>query len=118
MDSAAGPNLGALGAQVSTTAERGRVLQRLALVDVVFRRATFSCALLVLILLGGVILSLIQGSLPALGAFGLGFVTSQSWNPVTEKFGGGPAIYGTLVTSAIALVIAAPVGVRKKGYSK
>ena len=98
-------------AHASGTAQRGRVLQRLALIDVFFRRATFSCALLVLILLGGVILSLIQGSWPAIQAFGLGFITSQSWNPVAEKFGGGPAIFGTLVTSAIALAIAAPVGI-------
>ncbi len=111
MERAGAGDLGALASQGSATAERGRVLKRLALVDVMFRRATFSCALLVLILLGGVILSLIQGSLPAIQAFGLGFITSQSWNPVTEQFGGGPAIYGTLVTSLIAMAIAAPVGI-------
>ncbi|HTO79126.1 MAG TPA: hypothetical protein VMJ31_05045, partial [Methylocystis sp.] len=90
MERAGARDLGAVASQGSTTAERGRVLRRLAFVDVMFRRATLSCALLVLILLGGVILSLIQGSIPAIQAFGLGFVTSQSWNPVTEKFGGGP----------------------------
>jgi phosphate transport system permease protein len=64
----------------------------------------------VLLVLGGVILSLVMGSLPALRAFGLGFITTQVWNPVTEKFGALAPIYGTLVTSAIAMLIAVPVG--------
>jgi phosphate transport system permease protein len=54
--------------------------------------------------------SLTQGSLPALSKFGFGFLTSDAWNPVTENFGAAPAIYGTLVSSFIALLIAAPVG--------
>jgi phosphate transport system permease protein len=54
-------------------------------------------------------LALLHGSLPAWRAFGLGFVTSESWNPVTEKFGALPAIYGTLVTSIIAMLIGVPV---------
>nr|WP_246781401.1 phosphate ABC transporter permease subunit PstC [Rhodoblastus sphagnicola] len=78
--------------------------------DTAFHILTKSCAVAVLVLLGGVIVSLIHGSAPALREFGLGFLTSQSWNPVTEKFGAAPAIYGTLVTSFIALLIAAPMG--------
>ena len=58
----------------------------------------------------GVIVSLISGSIPALKAFGFGFLISQRWNPVTENFGALPAIYGTLVTSLIAMLIAVPVG--------
>jgi phosphate transport system permease protein len=54
-------------------------------------------------------LSLVIGSLPAWRAFGLGFFASQSWNPVTEKFGALPAVYGTLVTSFIAMLIGVPV---------
>ena len=46
---------------------------------------------------------------PALRHFGFSFITSTEWDPVGEKFGAGPAIYGTLVTSAIALVIATPL---------
>jgi phosphate transport system permease protein len=64
----------------------------------------------VLALLSGVILALIIGSVPALRAFGPSFVTSEVWNPVTEQFGALAPIYGTLVTSAIAMVIAVPVG--------
>ena len=63
-----------------------------------------------LVILGGVIVSLIVGSIPALKAFGLEFPFSQSWNPVTEKFGALAPIYGTLVTSFIAMLIAVPVG--------
>ena len=46
---------------------------------------------------------------PAWRAFGFGFFTSESWNPVTEKFGALPAIYGTVVTSFIAMLIGVPV---------
>src|SRR6201999_1476730 len=63
-----------------------------------------------LLLLSGVIISLIQGSLPALRAFGFEFLISDRWNPVTEKFGAVGPIYGTLVTSFIAMLIAIPVG--------
>jgi phosphate transport system permease protein len=89
---------------------RVKVLKRFNLSDSAFHYLTKSCALTVLLLLGGVIVSLVQGSLPALGAYGFGFLTSQSWNPVTEKFGAAPAIYGTLVTSFLALLLAAPLG--------
>ncbi|WEK52671.1 MAG: phosphate ABC transporter permease subunit PstC [Candidatus Kaistia colombiensis] len=79
--------------------------------DATFRGLTLGAALLVLLLLGGVILSLIHGSIPALSTFGLDFLTTQSWNPVTEKFGALAPIYGTVVTSLIALLIAVPVGI-------
>src|SRR4030095_6014501 len=46
---------------------------------------------------------------PALKEFGFGFVTSSEWDPVTAHFGAAPAIYGTLVSSAIALIIATPL---------
>ena len=77
--------------------------------DAVFRALTLAFALLVLVVLGGVIVSLISGALPALKHFGLGFLVAQSWNPVTEKFGALAPIYGTLVTSAIAMLIGIPV---------
>ena len=46
---------------------------------------------------------------PALREFGLGFLGSSEWNPVSERYGAAPAIYGTLVTSAIALLLATPL---------
>jgi phosphate transport system permease protein len=77
--------------------------------DRVFHALTLLFAIIVLLILSGVILSLISGSLPALRRFGLGFVVTDAWNPVTEKFGAIAPIYGTLVTSAIAMLIGIPL---------
>jgi phosphate transport system permease protein len=76
----------------------------------VFRSATLAAAILVLLILGGVVVSLLRGSWPALSHFGFSFVTREVWNPVTDKFGALAAIYGTVVTSLIAMAIAVPVG--------
>jgi phosphate transport system permease protein len=80
-----------------------------AIGDAVFRALTFLFALLVLLILGGVIVALVEGALPALRTFGLSFVITEIWNPVTEKFGALAPIYGTLVTSAIAMLVGIPV---------
>jgi phosphate transport system permease protein len=78
--------------------------------DAVFRAVTFLFALLVLLILGGVIVSLIEGAWPALRAFGFfSFVGTEAWNPVTEKFGALAPIYGTLLTSTIAMLVGIPV---------
>jgi len=99
------------GAMVTAEAgTRARVLDRLRLGDIAFRHITRAAAIGVLLLLSGVIVSLISGSLQALRAFGLGFLTSDRWNPVTENFGALAPIYGTLVTSFIAMLIAVPIG--------
>jgi phosphate transport system permease protein len=90
--------------------DRGKVLQRLRLGDVAFRHLTRAAAIAVLIILGGIIISLIHGSWPALRAFGIPFLYEEVWNPVTEKFGAIAPIYGTIVTSFIAMLIAVPVG--------
>jgi len=63
----------------------------------------------VLVLLGGIVLALAAGAVPAVRKFGLSFLTSDAWNPVTEKFGALPAIYGTLVTSFIAMILGIPL---------
>jgi phosphate transport system permease protein len=89
---------------------RAKVLRRLRLGDLVFRTLTRTAAIAVLLLLGGVIFSLAVGSLPAFRAFGLDFITTEVWNPVTEKFGALAPVYGTIVTSLIAMLIAVPVG--------
>jgi len=95
---------------VAEAPDRARVLAKLRQGDNIFRLVTRGAALAVLVILGGVIVSLIVGSIPALKAFGLEFPFSQSWNPVTEKFGALAPIYGTLVTSFIAMLIAVPIG--------
>ncbi len=89
--------------------DRGSALRRFALGDSIFRAATFVAALTVLLLLSGVIISLVVGSIPAISTFGFDFLTTQSWNPVTEKFGAIAPIYGTLVTAFIAMLIGVPV---------
>jgi len=89
---------------------RAKALNRLRVADIVFRALTRAAAIGVLIILGGVIISLIDGSVPALRAFGFNFLFEERWNPVTEKFGALAPIYGTLVTSFIAMLIAVPVG--------
>jgi phosphate transport system permease protein len=89
---------------------RTKALDRLRLGDNLFRQLTRAAAIAVLILLSGVIFSLVEGSIPAFQAFGFGFLINQSWNPVTDKFGALPAIYGTVLTSFIAMLIAVPVG--------
>jgi phosphate transport system permease protein len=77
--------------------------------DLLFRNLTFLFALLVLLILGGVIVALVEGALPALRTFGVPFLFADVWNPVTEKFGALAPIYGTLVTSAIAMLVGIPV---------
>ena len=79
--------------------------------DVVFERATALFALCVLgltVLLFGL---LVRESLPALRKFGFSFFTGRTWDPVAEQFGALPFVYGTLVTSAVALVLAVPLAV-------
>jgi phosphate transport system permease protein len=89
----------------ATQARRHRVA------DVLFRNLTALFAALVLLVLFGVIAALVHGAVPALQRFGLDFVTTESWNPVKERFGALAPIYGTLVTSLIAMLVGIPVGI-------
>ena len=74
-----------------------------------FRGATLAAALLVLLLLGGVAVSLAAGAWPALSHFKFAFLTREVWNPVTDQYGALAPVYGTLVTSFLALLLAIPV---------
>ena len=99
------------GAAMTTPqVDRAKVLRRLQLGDAIYRHLTRAAALAVLVILGGIIISLFGGSWLALRTFGLNFLLVDTWNPVTEKFGAIAPIYGTLVTSFIAMLIAVPVG--------
>ncbi len=91
-------------------AGRGAVLSRFRTVDSIFAGLTLGAALLVLVMLGGVIVSLVIGSMPAFQAFGFRFLVTETWNPNDDVYGALGAIYGTVVTSVIAMVIAVPVG--------
>ncbi|UEM06449.1 phosphate ABC transporter permease subunit PstC [Skermanella rosea] len=87
----------------------GSQARRQSLMDKAFQSATAFFALLVLLILGGVFVSLVQGALPALGTFGFDFLTTQVWNPVTERFGAVSPIYGTLMTALIAMAVGIPI---------
>ncbi|MBI3545350.1 MAG: phosphate ABC transporter permease subunit PstC [Gammaproteobacteria bacterium] len=84
-------------------------LKRQRLMDRAFQALTTGSAWLVLIILFSIIISLFIGGWQALSAFGFNFLGSSEWNPVTEKFGALVPIYGTLVSSLIALIIAVPI---------
>ena len=90
--------------------DRSAVLNGLKRSDTIFRILTHAAAIAVLGILGSVFVSLFFGSLPALYAFGPGFLIGQSWNPVTDQFGALAPIWGTLVTAIVAMMIAVPVG--------
>ncbi|MGL6315594.1 phosphate ABC transporter permease subunit PstC [Vibrio sp. WXL103] len=77
--------------------------------DSIFDKLSFFSALLIFITLTGIVLSLIEGGWPAFREFGPGFVFTNVWDPIGGNFGAAAAIYGTLVTSFIAIVIAAPI---------
>ena len=98
------------GAVTREIPSRAKVLDRLRVGDAVFRTVTRLAAIAVLVILGGVIVALISGAMPALQTFGLNFLIEERWNPVTERFGAIAPIYGTIVTSLIAMLIAVPVG--------
>ncbi len=79
------------------------------LADRLFAWLARGAALLTLALLLGILASLVVGAWPAIEKYGLGFLTSSVWDPVQNEYGGLVMVYGTLVTSFIALLIAVPV---------
>ncbi|HVX71798.1 MAG TPA: phosphate ABC transporter permease subunit PstC [Devosia sp.] len=83
--------------------------QRVVVQDRLFYLLTLGSAALVVVLLLGVLVSLLVGAWPALSTFGPAFVWTQRWSPVKEIFGALAPIYGTLVTSLIAMIIGIPV---------
>ena len=77
--------------------------------DAVFSLLAHGAAWITLLLLAAIIVSLLVSAAPAIKEFGLAFLWTAEWDPVKEKFGGLVMIYGTLMTSIIALLIAVPV---------
>lgn len=76
-----------------------------------FRILSFSAATTLLVVLGGLIISLILGGAPAFQKFGIGFLTGQTWDPVSEVYGAATPIIGTLLTSLIAMLFALPFAI-------
>lgn len=84
-------------------------LRRQRRADALFRGLTQLLSIGLLLLLASMIVTLIAGSWPAIQAFGWRFYTSADWDPVGERFGAVVPLFGTLVTSFIALLIAVPI---------
>jgi phosphate transport system permease protein len=93
--------------------DRARALNAFRLGDVTFYWITRACAISVLLILGGIILSLIAGAWPAMKEYGFAFLWTQRWAPSADPpvLGALGPMYGTLVTSIIAMIIAIPVGI-------
>jgi phosphate transport system permease protein len=87
---------------------RGAVKQR---GDSVFSLAVRVCALFGIVLLAGIVLLLLAYSLETIGRFGVRFIAGSDWDPVAEEFGALPFIFGTVVTSALALLLATPLAI-------
>lgn len=108
-----------LSQEAISTLSQGRVdemedpidicIKRHKRMDRAFREVTRSFALLVVLILVLIVGTLLLQSLPAIKAFGWRFFTSSTWNPVTEQFGALVPIYGTIVTSFLALLMAVPI---------
>jgi phosphate transport system permease protein len=79
--------------------------------DARFRIMTLIAALIVVLLFVGIMIALTAGAMLSIVTFGWKFLTTQKWNPVTEVFGAMAPIYGTLVTSFLAMLLAVPVGI-------
>ena len=84
-------------------------LKREQMYDKVFVGTTRLFATLVLLILGGILVSLIYGAWPSIQKFGFDFLTSSNWDVVAGEYGALAPIYGTILTSIIALGIATPV---------
>lgn len=91
--------------------ERGSALRRVRNADRRFHLLTLFASILVLAIFAGIIWALVDGASPALERFGFDFIWTEAWNPVKERFGALAPIYGTVITSVIAMVIAVPVGI-------
>jgi len=81
------------------------------LVDQGFRQLTFVLAAMVAVVLLAIFITVLKGSWEAIQTFGWRFLTTSAWDPVNEKYGAFTAIYGTLVSSLLALLFAVPLGV-------
>ena len=77
--------------------------------DAIFRALLVGSALVLLLIVGAMIAAIALNSVPSMRAFGFGFLTSRAWNPIRGAFGALPFIYGTVVSSVIALIISVPL---------
>jgi phosphate transport system permease protein len=100
-----------LGINEEVLAARANAVRKFGRRDLGFHGLTGFAALIVVLVFGGVIISLLIGAMPSIQKFGFSFITSDAWDPVAENYGARASIFGTLITSAIAMLIAVPVGI-------
>ena len=81
------------------------------LVDIGFKNVVVILASMVALILFAILLVVFLGGLESMGRYGWSFLTTSNWNPVDDEYGAAAAIYGTLVTSFLSLLIAVPLGV-------
>src|SRR5262249_24758971 len=79
--------------------------------DWLFRQITQSSALVVILFVLLIVALLLLQAWPAIRGLGISMVTSSDWDPTHDQFGGLPFIYGSLVTSLLAMLLAVPLGV-------
>ena len=79
--------------------------------DIIFRRILLCFPITILLIVGGIFFQLSWESFPSIQKFGLPFLFDTTWDPVFEKYGALPFIYGTLLTSFVSLLLAIPIGV-------
>ncbi len=95
--------------QTLSAAARSAVAQRQQLQDKLFHALTLGFSLLVLVALMGILVSLVVNAWPSLQKFGVGFIWRVEWDIINQEFGAAIAIFGTVVSASIALVIAVPL---------
>ena len=86
-------------------------LKKLHLKEFLFRKTLTLSAILIIVLLLGIFLTLLVSSLPSIKALGVKFIYNKAWNPVTDEYGALPFLFGTLMTSALAIVISTPFAI-------
>ena len=96
-------------ANAANAAKLAHRIKRQRWADSIFKNVTLSFAALVLLALGGILIALLWGAWPAFHAFGPQFITTIDWDPVNDRYGAGIAIFGTLSTAFIALLLAFPI---------
>ncbi len=101
--------MAAVSSEYSLRASRRRLGDRIG--DVALRGITVAAALSGVVLLGAILWKVIALAWPAMSKFGLGFLTSSTWDPVRKHFGALSFIYGTAISSLLALLIAAPLAI-------
>jgi phosphate transport system permease protein len=74
-----------------------------------FKILTAACALVIIALMAGILFELLRNSQLSMRTFGLGFLTSDAWNPAAGEFGAASSIYGTVISTAIAMLLAVPL---------